>query len=68
MKILLTIIILGLATQFAFGHSGRTDSNGGHYNRKTGEHHYYGGPKKYAPEKPADVTMTKDLSKTHSEK
>lgn len=23
----------------AFGHSGRTDSNGGHFNRKTGEYH-----------------------------
>ena len=24
-------------------HSGRTDANGGHYNRKTGEYHYHGG-------------------------
>ena len=24
---------------FAFGHSGRTDSNGGHTNHKTGEYH-----------------------------
>ncbi|MCR9289969.1 MAG: YHYH domain-containing protein [Bacteroidetes bacterium] len=22
-------------------HSGRTDKNGGHYNRKTGEYHYH---------------------------
>jgi len=24
-----------------FGHSGRTDKNGGHYNHKTGEYHYH---------------------------
>ena len=25
----------------AYTHSGRTDANGGHYNRKTGECHYH---------------------------
>ncbi len=29
----------------AFSHSGRTDSSGGHYNRKTGGYHYHGTPK-----------------------
>ena len=28
-----------------FSHSGRTDSSGGHYNRKTGEYPYHGTPK-----------------------
>jgi micrococcal nuclease len=28
----------------AFAHPGRLDSNGGHYNRKTGEYHYHRGP------------------------
>ena len=27
----------------AYTHSGRTDANGGHYNRKTGEYHYHNG-------------------------
>jgi len=27
----------------SFAHSGRTDSNGGHYNRSTGEYHYHHG-------------------------
>ena len=27
-----------------FSHSGRTDSSGGHYNRKTGGYHYHGTP------------------------
>jgi hypothetical protein len=26
-----------------FAHSGRTDSNGGHYNHSTGEYHYHHG-------------------------
>ena len=26
-----------------FGHSGRTDQNGGHYNRKTGGYHTHNG-------------------------
>lgn len=30
---------------FGYTHSGRTDSKGGHYNRKTGEYHYHGGAK-----------------------
>ena len=30
---------------FAIGHPGRTDKNGGHYNRKTGEYHYHSTPK-----------------------
>jgi hypothetical protein len=28
---------------FSYSHGGRTDSNGGHYNRKTGEYHYHNG-------------------------
>lgn len=27
----------------SYAHSGRTDSNGGHYNRSTGEYHYHHG-------------------------
>jgi len=30
---------------FGYTHPGRTDSRGGHYNRKTGEYHYHGGAK-----------------------
>ena len=66
MKILLTAIILGLTTQFSFGHPGRTDSNGGHYNRKTGEYHYHSGPKKHAPEKSVDVNTSEILPKSNS--
>ena len=31
---------------YTLAHPGRTDANGGHYNRKTGEYHYHGTPKR----------------------
>jgi hypothetical protein len=34
------ILFLGLGIS-TFGHSGRTDSNGGHFNRQTGEYHVH---------------------------
>lgn len=37
------IILIGSSLIFAFAHSGRTDSSGGHYNRSTGEYHYHHG-------------------------
>jgi hypothetical protein len=40
-KSLLSIIFIFMLSYFSFGHSGRTDSSGGHYNRKTGEYHYH---------------------------
>lgn len=39
--ILLTIFIV--ISSVSFAHPGRTDSNGGHYNRSTGEYHYHDG-------------------------
>lgn len=48
MKKRIFVIILSLVTAIGlsvlcFAHSGRTDSNGGHYNRSTGEYHYHHG-------------------------
>jgi hypothetical protein len=55
-KIITTLLIIGLLAFIPFvdlfSHSGRTDSNGGHYNRKTGEYHYHNsGYKKPSKEK-----------------
>lgn len=36
-------LILYLSLVIAFAHPGRTDGNGGHYNRDTGEYHYHHG-------------------------
>jgi hypothetical protein len=40
--IIITFFVLFICTS-TFGHSGRTDSSGGHYNRKTGQYHYHNG-------------------------
>jgi len=40
---LVVIFTLLVFSAPAFSHSGRTDANGGHYNRTTGEYHYHNG-------------------------
>jgi hypothetical protein len=40
---ILAIILTFIICSYTFGHSGGTDKNGGHYNRKTGEYHYHNG-------------------------
>lgn len=40
---ILLIIVTALSHFTVLSHSGRTDSNGGHYNRSTGEYHYHHG-------------------------
>ena len=42
-KLLLLTMLLILNGMDLYAHSGRTDSKGGHYNRKTGTYHYHGG-------------------------
>ena len=38
-KILSFLLVLNMLSSVAFAHPGRTDANGGHYNRETGEYH-----------------------------
>ncbi len=40
-KTVLVIFILLFSDVFVFGHSGRTDRNGGHHDRKNGGYHYH---------------------------
>ena len=42
-KIISIFIIFVSLFTISYTHSGRTDSNGGHYNRSTGEYHYHHG-------------------------
>ena len=37
------ILIMSLLSTTAYAHSGKTDSNGGHYDRDSGEYHYHHG-------------------------
>jgi|SRR5665647_364158 len=41
--IIITLFALFICSSQVLGHSGRTDSNGGHYNRTTGVYHYHNG-------------------------
>lgn len=41
--VLILIITIQLLTLTSHAHQGRTDANGGHYNRSTGEYHYHHG-------------------------
>ena len=38
-----SILVFFIFISTLYGHSGRTDSDGGHYNRSTGEYHYHNG-------------------------
>lgn len=41
--IIFLVIFIILLTNCIYAHSGKTDSNGGHYNHSTGEYHYHHG-------------------------
>ena len=57
LKVLPVILLIFTVFAYDFGytHPGRTDANGGHYNRKTGEYHYHGRAK---PRPPANIAPT----------
>lgn len=42
-KIVWLFVLFTCVASCSFAHSGRTDGNGGHYNRSTGEYHYHHG-------------------------
>lgn len=42
-KIFYILIFIFLLFSYSYAHPGRTDANGGHYNRATGEYHYHTG-------------------------
>lgn len=51
-RITLFILIISIIsiTSISLAHSGRTDANGGHYDRSTGEYHYHNGGSSYENE------------------
>ena len=62
----LVLIFSVFIYDFGYTHPGRTDSRGGHYNRKTGEYHYHGGAKPRTPVSPTTPTTPKNLNKIES--
>lgn len=57
------LITIVFAPTAGFAHSGRTDSSGGHYNRKTGEYHYHN-KKKNTTSKPKSSAPKKEVKPT----
>ena len=57
----LLLISIVISNDFGYTHPGKTDANGGHYNRKTGEYHTHGASKKPAPVNPVASTTPKNL-------
>lgn len=55
--IISTLLIAALGFNSVFSHSGRTDSKGGHYNRKTGTYHFHSGPRS------SSVPTTKEVER-----
>ena len=55
-KLLAVILLIStvFVYDFAYTHSGRTDANGGHTDRKTGKYHYHG-KKEAQPETETDT-------------
>lgn len=43
LRIAAVMLLISIMSVNASAHPGRTDANGGHYNRKTGEYHYHNG-------------------------
>lgn len=76
----IALLLCVVLTIVAFAHSGRTDSNGGHYDRSSGEYHYHhgysahdhydmdGDGDKDCPYKFKDKTNSKDKSETTTSK
>jgi hypothetical protein len=44
LKLTLFLLLLFIIPSTAYPHSGRTDAQGGHTNKKTGENHYHSKP------------------------
>ena len=60
----LLLMAMFLTSCVADAHPGRTDSNGGHYNRKTGEYHYHNGGGSSSKSTKSKSTSTKKAKAT----
>lgn len=61
---LLLIVVSVLVPSICLSHSGRTDANGGHYNRKSGEYHYHNGGRAASPSTSASESSKDPQSQT----
>lgn len=59
------LFALVVIPSLCFAHGGRTDSNGGHTNRSTGQYHFHSGPK-IPPKIPSQTSLYKKNEKKDS--
>jgi len=58
LKLTLFLLLLFIIPSTAYPHSGRTDAQGGHTNKKTGEYHYHSRPKSQSTSKSSHAQQT----------
>ncbi len=58
LKLTLFLLLLFIIPSTAYPHSGRTDAQGGHTNKKTGEYHYHSKPKSKSTSKLSHAQQT----------
>gem|GEM_PF-1628254 len=63
MKTLFSLLCVVLFVSIASAHPGRTDSSGGHYDRRTGEYHYHNSGRRTSPPRRTTSTLQKKPEK-----
>ncbi len=58
LKLSLLLLLLFIVQPTAYPHSGRTDAQGGHTDRKTGEYHYHSKTNSKSTSKPSHAQQT----------
>lgn len=66
--ITLSFLFSCVFTSLSWSHSGRTDSSGGHYNRKTGEYHYHSKPAPRPSRTSPSRSQERETTKSNIEK
>ena len=65
-KHIVFILLLFIIPSTAYSHSGRTDAQGGHTNKKTGEYHFHNRPKYKSTSKSLHAQSEPEPQETHS--
>ncbi|MGR3303848.1 MAG: thermonuclease family protein [Candidatus Scalindua sp.] len=58
-KLIICFVLLFAAQFSAYPHSGRTDAQGGHTNKKTGEYHFHNRPESKSSHAQQTTTVTR---------
>ena len=58
LKLIIFLLLLFILQSTAYPHSGRTDAQGGHTDRKTGEYHYHSKPESKPTSKSLQAQQT----------